>query len=69
MLRDLGVLWGPPMQEFVHKANIAEFCKLLSTTTDDYQRRTLLQLLAEEEANAPPVIKEFCPQSKHSGIL
>ena len=47
------------MQEFVHRANIAEFCKLLSTTTDDYRRRTLLRLLAEEEANAPPVIKEF----------
>ena len=51
---------GPPMQEFVRKANIAEFCKLLSTTTDEYQRRILLRLVAEEEAKgvaAPLVIK------------
>jgi hypothetical protein len=50
---DLGVL-VPGMQEFVRKANIAEFRKLLATTTDKYRRRTLLRLLAEDEAKAPP---------------
>jgi hypothetical protein len=50
----------PVIKEFVRKANIAEFCNLLATTTDDYQRRILLRLVAEEEAKgaaAPLVIK------------
>lgn len=50
---DLGVLRAPPMQEFVHRANTAEFCKLLVTTTDEYQCRILLRLVAEEEAKGP----------------
>ena len=45
------------MQEFVRNANIAEFRKLLLKTTDEYQRRTLLQLLAEEKAKAPLPLK------------
>ena len=45
------------MLEFVRRQNIAEFRKLLATTTDECQRRVLLRLLAEEEAKAPPVIK------------
>jgi hypothetical protein len=45
------------MQEFVRKANIAEFRKLLVKSTDVYQFRTLLQLLAEEETKALPHLK------------
>jgi hypothetical protein len=45
------------MQEFVRQQNIAEFRKLLAKSTDGHQRRTLLQLLAEEEEKAPPQLK------------
>jgi len=45
------------MQEFVRQQNIAEFRKLLAKATDKYQRRILLQLLAEEEEKAPPHLK------------
>jgi len=51
------VSWCRAMQEFVRNANIAEFRKLLLKTTDEYQRRTLLQLLAEEKAKAPLPLK------------
>jgi hypothetical protein len=45
------------MQEFVRKQNIAEFRRLLAMTTDEYQWRVLLKLLAEEEAKALPPVK------------
>jgi hypothetical protein len=45
------------MQEFVRQQNIAEFRRLLTMTTDEYQWRVLLKLLAEEEAKAPPPVK------------
>lgn len=46
------------MQGFIRRANIAKYRKLLETTTDEEQRRTLARLLAEElrllgEENAP----------------
>jgi hypothetical protein len=41
------------MQEWVRKANIARFEKLLAQTTDPDKRRLLLRLLAEEKAKAP----------------
>jgi hypothetical protein len=41
------------MQDWVRKANIAEFEKLLVQTTDPGKRRMLLRLLAEEKAKAP----------------
>jgi hypothetical protein len=47
---DLGVLVHAMQGEGVHRANIAEFRRLLAKTTDEYQRRTLLRLLVEEEA-------------------
>jgi len=42
------------MEEWIRERNIAEFKKLLAQTTDPDQRRVLLQLLAQEKANAPP---------------
>ena len=51
------VSWCNAMQEFVRQQNIAEFRKLLAKAADKYQRRTLLQLLAEEEKKAPPHLK------------
>jgi hypothetical protein len=47
------VLWYPAMQEWVRKANIAEFERLLALTTDPERRRLLLQLLADEKAKEP----------------
>jgi hypothetical protein len=47
---DRGVLVHAMQGEGVHRANIAEFRRLLTKTTDKYQRRTLLRLLVEEEA-------------------
>ena len=41
------------IEKFVCDANIAKFRKLLTTTTNEDQRLTLLRLLAEEEAKAP----------------
>jgi hypothetical protein len=41
------------MNEWVRKANIAEFEKLLLSTTDPDKRRLLLRLLAEEKAKVP----------------
>lgn len=49
------VLWCSAMQEWVRKANIAEYEKLLMLTTDPDRRRMLLLLLAEEKAKAPPL--------------
>jgi len=43
------------MQEVIRNANIAAFRKqLLAKPKDECQRLTLLKLLAEEEAKAPP---------------
>ena len=39
------------MNKFVHDENIKLFRKRLAETTDPEQRRVLLRLLAEEEAN------------------
>lgn len=47
--------WCHAMQEFIRKANILEFRKILAKSTDECQRLTLLKLLAEEEAKAPPL--------------
>jgi hypothetical protein len=50
---DLGVL-VQAMQEFIRRANIAHYRKLLATPADEDQRRTLLRLLREEKAKTPP---------------
>lgn len=42
------------MDDFVHTQNLDRFRKLLAETTDEAQRKTLLKLLAKEEANVPP---------------
>jgi len=42
------------MQGFIRRANIAKFRGLLATTIDEGQRRTVMRLLAEEEARASP---------------
>jgi hypothetical protein len=38
------------MQSFIHRKNLEHFRKLLAETTDEAERRTLLQLLTEEKA-------------------
>ena len=39
-----------PMQEFIHQMNIAHYRKLLASDLDEAERKTILRLLAEEEA-------------------
>jgi hypothetical protein len=38
------------MDSFVHRENLKLYRKLLAETTDEQKRRTLLKLLADEEA-------------------
>ena len=38
-----------PMEQFIHRQNLAHFRKLLAQATDEAQRRMLLKLIAEEE--------------------
>ena len=47
------------MESFVHIENLKLYRKLLAETTDEQKRRTLLKLLAEEEAKdaQPPITK------------
>ena len=42
---------------FIHRENIRNFKKRLEEATDDAQRKTLLALLAEEEAKAAQLEK------------
>ena len=42
--------FGAEMEKFVHTENLKLYRKLLAETTDEQKRRTLLKLLAEEEA-------------------
>jgi hypothetical protein len=41
-----------PMEEFIHQQNLERFRKMLSETTHESQRQTILELLAEEEIRA-----------------
>ena len=56
------------MQQFIRKLNLAEYCELLATTTDEYQRRNLLRLLAKE-ADTPPDIKEVVRKANIAELL
>jgi hypothetical protein len=38
------------MEEFLARQNVLHYRQMLESAKDDVQRRTLLQLLAEEEA-------------------
>lgn len=38
------------MQEFIHQMNIAHYRKLLASDLGEGERKTILELLAEEEA-------------------
>ena len=45
--------WVPrccPMQEFIHQMNIAHYRKLLASDLGEAERKTILELLAQEEA-------------------
>jgi hypothetical protein len=42
------------MDTYLHHANLEHFRKVLADTTDEVKRRTLLQLLAIEEARDKP---------------
>jgi len=42
------------MQRFIHRENIKHYQKLLERTTDEAERRRILNLLAEEEAKLTP---------------
>jgi hypothetical protein len=39
------------MEEFIHQQNLARYRKMLSEKTHEPQRQTILQLLADEEAD------------------
>ena len=39
-----------PMEEFIHQQNLTRYRKMLSEMTHEPQRQTILQLLADEEA-------------------
>ena len=41
-----------PDESFIHSENIKNFTKRLESPTDEAQRKTLLMLLAEENAKA-----------------
>ena len=45
------------MQEWVRKANIAEYRRLLVDEIDQERRRILLKLLADEQAKGPLLSK------------
>jgi hypothetical protein len=38
------------MRQFIHRANIEHFQRLLERTTDEAERHRIMALLAEEEA-------------------
>ena len=42
------------MEKFIHRENLALLRKRLAETEDDAQRKIILKLLAEEEANGAP---------------
>jgi hypothetical protein len=47
------------MERFVHKENLKLYRKLLTETSDEQKRQTLLKLLADEEAkDAQPAEKK-----------
>lgn len=46
------------VEKFVHEENIKLFRKRLEATTDEAQRKTLMKLLAEEEAKAARLARE-----------
>ncbi len=49
------------MERFVHVENLKLYRKLLTETTDEQKRQTLLKLLADEEAkNAQPSDQQQC---------
>jgi hypothetical protein len=47
-----GVPMNRSLEEFINRENIKNFRKRLKAPADEVQRRTLLKLLAEEEAKA-----------------
>jgi len=49
------------MQRFIHLENIKHYQKLLERTTDEAERRRILNLLVEEEAKLKP---EETPERK-----
>lgn len=52
------------VERFVNRTNLKNLQKQLERTTDEAQRRTLLALLAEEEAKAKQLANEADPQSR-----
>ncbi|MCW5695045.1 MAG: hypothetical protein KIT48_22015 [Pseudolabrys sp.] len=45
------------MENFIHRANLERFRRLLAQTTDEAERRKLEKLIAEEEAKEVPTPK------------
>jgi hypothetical protein len=43
------------MQRYIHEQNLALYRKVLSETTEPAKRQTVLELIAEEEANFGPL--------------
>jgi hypothetical protein len=46
------------MDRFVHRRNLERFRKQIEETNDEDQRKTLLKLLADEEAKDRPLPKD-----------
>jgi hypothetical protein len=42
------------MERYIHEQNLAHYRKILSETTDQTKRQTVLKLLADEQANVRP---------------
>ncbi len=42
------------MERYIHEQNVVHYQKVLSETTDPTTRRTVLKLLADEQANVWP---------------
>jgi hypothetical protein len=48
-----------PMEEFIHRQNLARYRKMLFEKTHELQRQTILRLLADEETRDDTPSKLF----------
>jgi hypothetical protein len=48
-----GLTMPTDINRYIHEQNLILYRKLLSETTDQTKRQTLLSLLADEQANTP----------------
>jgi hypothetical protein len=46
------------MERYIHEQNLVHYRKVLAETTDQTKRRTVLKLLADEQANVAEIRNE-----------